>query len=80
MFLDCGRKPEYLVRTYKHAERPQARIPDLLAARQQCYQWHHHADLRSYTWPGSVSTCDTFLERGIVRASAGNNLMLTLYR
>ncbi|KAK5617637.1 hypothetical protein CRENBAI_002553 [Crenichthys baileyi] len=34
----------------------------------------------SYTWPDSVSTCDTFLERGIVRASAGNNLMLTLYR
>ncbi|KAK5623890.1 hypothetical protein CRENBAI_000175 [Crenichthys baileyi] len=24
----------------------------------------------SYTWPDSVSTCDTFLERGIVRASA----------
>ncbi|MEQ2297328.1 hypothetical protein AMECASPLE_033669, partial [Ameca splendens] len=35
---------------------------------------------KSYTWPGSVSTCDTFLERSIVRASAGNNLMLTLYR
>ncbi|KAK5612567.1 hypothetical protein CRENBAI_011563 [Crenichthys baileyi] len=35
---------------------------------------------RSYTWPDSVSTCDNFLERGIVRASAGNNLMLTLYR
>ncbi|MED6273897.1 hypothetical protein CHARACLAT_010951 [Characodon lateralis] len=35
---------------------------------------------RSYTWPDSVSTCDTFLERGIVQASAGNNLMLTLYR
>ncbi|KAK5616645.1 hypothetical protein CRENBAI_003053 [Crenichthys baileyi] len=34
----------------------------------------------SYTWPDSVSTCDTFLERGIVQASAGNNLMLTLYR
>ncbi|KAK5610521.1 hypothetical protein CRENBAI_003753 [Crenichthys baileyi] len=36
--------------------------------------------IRSYTWPDSVSTCDTFLERGIVQASAGNNLMLTLYR
>ncbi|MEQ2292099.1 hypothetical protein AMECASPLE_019609 [Ameca splendens] len=36
--------------------------------------------IRSYTWPDSVSTCDTFLERGIVRASAGNNLMLTFYR
>ncbi|KAK5601331.1 hypothetical protein CRENBAI_001077 [Crenichthys baileyi] len=35
---------------------------------------------RSYTWPDSVSTCDTFLEWGIVQASAGNNLMLTLYR
>ncbi|MED6235973.1 hypothetical protein ATANTOWER_002688 [Ataeniobius toweri] len=35
---------------------------------------------RSYTWPGSVSTCDTFLERGIIQASAGNNLMLTFYR
>ncbi|MED6248861.1 hypothetical protein ATANTOWER_006148 [Ataeniobius toweri] len=32
--------------------------------------------LDSYTWPGTVSTCDTFLERGIVQASAGNNLML----
>ncbi|KAK5622227.1 hypothetical protein CRENBAI_007585 [Crenichthys baileyi] len=35
---------------------------------------------RSYTWPDSVSTCNTFLERGILQASAGNNLMLTLYR
>ncbi|KAK5610594.1 hypothetical protein CRENBAI_002713 [Crenichthys baileyi] len=35
---------------------------------------------RSYTWPDSVSTCDTFLEKGIVQASAGNSLMLTLYR
>ncbi|MED6276900.1 hypothetical protein CHARACLAT_007594 [Characodon lateralis] len=35
---------------------------------------------QSYTWPDSVSICDTFLERGIVRACAGNNLMLTLYR
>ncbi|MEQ2291349.1 hypothetical protein AMECASPLE_012586, partial [Ameca splendens] len=34
----------------------------------------------SYTWPDSVFNCDTFLERGIVQASAGNNLMLTLYR
>ncbi|KAK5600969.1 hypothetical protein CRENBAI_006083 [Crenichthys baileyi] len=36
--------------------------------------------LRSYTWPDSVSTCNTFLERGIRQVSAGNNLMLTLYR
>ncbi|MEQ2231256.1 hypothetical protein ILYODFUR_037652 [Ilyodon furcidens] len=33
---------------------------------------------RSYNWPDSVSTCDTFLERGIVQASAGNNLILSL--
>ncbi|MEQ2293607.1 hypothetical protein AMECASPLE_035314 [Ameca splendens] len=45
MFLDCGRKPEYPVRTHActgrtfklHAERPQ----DFLAARQQCYQLRH---------------------------------------
>ncbi|MEQ2179286.1 hypothetical protein GOODEAATRI_023170 [Goodea atripinnis] len=47
MSLDCGRKPEYLVRTHVctertcklHAERPPAgsRTQDLLAARQQCY-------------------------------------------
>ncbi|MED6269182.1 hypothetical protein CHARACLAT_030549 [Characodon lateralis] len=53
MFLDCGRKPEYLVRTHActgrtcklHAERPQARsrTQDLLAARQQCYQLLHQA-------------------------------------
>ncbi|MED6272666.1 hypothetical protein CHARACLAT_032691 [Characodon lateralis] len=35
---------------------------------------------RSYTWPDSVSTCNTVLERGIIQASAGNNLMLTFYR
>ncbi|MEQ2299862.1 hypothetical protein AMECASPLE_019258 [Ameca splendens] len=29
---------------------------------------------RSYNWPDSVSTCDTFLEGGIVQASAGNKL------
>ncbi|MEQ2209166.1 hypothetical protein XENOCAPTIV_025793 [Xenoophorus captivus] len=48
MSLDCGRKPEYPVRTHActgrtcklHAERPQAgnRTQNLLAARQQCYQ------------------------------------------
>ncbi|MEQ2218203.1 hypothetical protein XENOCAPTIV_030997 [Xenoophorus captivus] len=53
MSLDCGRKPEYPVRTHActgrtcklHAERPQAgnRTQDLLAARQQCYQLHHRA-------------------------------------
>ncbi|MEQ2281065.1 hypothetical protein AMECASPLE_026577 [Ameca splendens] len=53
MSLDCGRKPEYLVRTHActgrtcklHAERPQAgnRTQDLLAARQQCYQLRHRA-------------------------------------
>ncbi|MEQ2293612.1 hypothetical protein AMECASPLE_035354 [Ameca splendens] len=55
MFLDCGRKPEYLVRTHActgrtcklHAERPQAgnQTQDLLAARQQCYQLCHCAAL-----------------------------------
>ncbi|MEQ2254154.1 hypothetical protein ILYODFUR_000746 [Ilyodon furcidens] len=35
---------------------------------------------RSYTWPDSVFSCGTFLEGGIVRASAANNLMLTFYR
>ncbi|MEQ2292352.1 hypothetical protein AMECASPLE_022347 [Ameca splendens] len=39
-----------------------------------------HHNLISYTWPGSVSTCGTFLEGGIVQASAGNNILLTLYR
>ncbi|MEQ2297242.1 hypothetical protein AMECASPLE_032787 [Ameca splendens] len=53
--LDCGRKPEYTVRTHActgrasklHAERLQdeSRTQDLLAARQQCYQLHHHAAL-----------------------------------
>ncbi|MEQ2315619.1 hypothetical protein AMECASPLE_024316 [Ameca splendens] len=48
MSLDCGRKPEYPVRTHActgrtcklHAERPLAgnQTQDLLAARQQCYQ------------------------------------------
>ncbi|MEQ2169749.1 hypothetical protein GOODEAATRI_028486 [Goodea atripinnis] len=52
MSLDCGRKPEYPVRTHActgrtcklRAERPQAgnRTQDLLAARQQCYQLRHH--------------------------------------
>ncbi|MEQ2185547.1 hypothetical protein GOODEAATRI_019354 [Goodea atripinnis] len=51
MSLDCGRKPEYLVRTNTctgrtcklHAERPLARnrTQDLLAARQQYYQLCH---------------------------------------
>ncbi|MEQ2249796.1 hypothetical protein ILYODFUR_033090 [Ilyodon furcidens] len=51
MSLDCGRKPEYPVRTHAcmgrtcklHAERPPAgnRTQDLLAARQQCYQLRH---------------------------------------
>ncbi|MEQ2301481.1 hypothetical protein AMECASPLE_036505 [Ameca splendens] len=51
MSLDCGRKPEYLVRTHActgrtcklHAEVPPAgnRTQDLLAARQQCYQLCH---------------------------------------
>ncbi|MEQ2165936.1 hypothetical protein GOODEAATRI_022263 [Goodea atripinnis] len=46
IFLDCGRKPEYLERTHictwrtckLHAERPPvgSRTQDLLAARQQC--------------------------------------------
>ncbi|MEQ2213468.1 hypothetical protein XENOCAPTIV_015497 [Xenoophorus captivus] len=53
MSLDCGRKPEYPVRTYActgrtyklHAERPLAvnRTQDILAARQQCYQLRHRA-------------------------------------
>ncbi|MEQ2295347.1 hypothetical protein AMECASPLE_013156 [Ameca splendens] len=53
MSLDCGRKPEYPVRTHTctgrtcklHAERHLARnrTQDLLAARQQCYQRRHHA-------------------------------------
>ncbi|MEQ2313103.1 hypothetical protein AMECASPLE_038188 [Ameca splendens] len=53
MSLDCGRKPEYPVRTHActgrtcklHAERPQAgnRTQDLLAARQQCYQLRYRA-------------------------------------
>ncbi|MEQ2240807.1 hypothetical protein ILYODFUR_018897 [Ilyodon furcidens] len=53
MFLDCGRKPEYLVRTHACvgrtctllAERPPAvnRTQDLLAARQECYQLCHSA-------------------------------------
>ncbi|MEQ2160052.1 hypothetical protein GOODEAATRI_029549 [Goodea atripinnis] len=53
LFLDCGRKPEYLVRTHTctgrtcklQAERPSARsrTQDLLAARQQCYQLLHRA-------------------------------------
>ncbi|MEQ2193760.1 hypothetical protein XENOCAPTIV_012704 [Xenoophorus captivus] len=48
MSLDCGRKPEYPVRTHActgrtcklHAERPPAgnRTQDFLAAMQQCYQ------------------------------------------
>ncbi|MEQ2286901.1 hypothetical protein AMECASPLE_007128 [Ameca splendens] len=58
MSLDCGRKPEYPVRTHTctgrtcklHAERPQAgnRTQDLLAASQQCYQLHHRA--ASFNW------------------------------
>ncbi|MEQ2316877.1 hypothetical protein AMECASPLE_036908 [Ameca splendens] len=53
MSLDCGRKPEYLVRTHTctrrtcklHAERPPTgnQTQNLLAARQQCYQLCHHA-------------------------------------
>ncbi|MEQ2292109.1 hypothetical protein AMECASPLE_019717 [Ameca splendens] len=53
MSLDCGRKPEYPVRTHTctgttcklHAERPLARnqTQDLLVARQQCYQLRHRA-------------------------------------
>ncbi|MEQ2237991.1 hypothetical protein ILYODFUR_028769 [Ilyodon furcidens] len=53
MSLDCGRKPEYPVRTHActgrtctlHAERPPAgnQTQDLLAARQQCYQLRHLA-------------------------------------
>ncbi|MEQ2305070.1 hypothetical protein AMECASPLE_033770 [Ameca splendens] len=51
MSLDCGRKPEYLVRTHTctgrtlDAERPLDgnRTQDLLTARQQCYQLRHHA-------------------------------------
>ncbi|KAK5606303.1 hypothetical protein CRENBAI_023695 [Crenichthys baileyi] len=35
---------------------------------------------QSYTRPDSVSTCDTFLEGGIVQAFAANNLMLSFYR
>ncbi|MEQ2301959.1 hypothetical protein AMECASPLE_001549 [Ameca splendens] len=53
MFLDCGRKPEYLVRTHActgrtcklHAERPPARGRTQVAARQQCYQLRHRAAL-----------------------------------
>ncbi|MEQ2197919.1 hypothetical protein XENOCAPTIV_005070 [Xenoophorus captivus] len=53
MFLDCGRKSEYLVRTHActgrtgklHAERPPARsrTQDLLAIRPKCYQLRHCA-------------------------------------
>ncbi|MED6262437.1 hypothetical protein ATANTOWER_019367 [Ataeniobius toweri] len=53
MYLDCGRKLEYPVRTHActgrtcklHAERPEDgnRTQDLIAARQQCYQLHHRA-------------------------------------
>ncbi|MEQ2250257.1 hypothetical protein ILYODFUR_038081 [Ilyodon furcidens] len=60
MSLDCGRKPEYLVRTHActgrtcklHAERPQAgnRTQGLLAARQQCYQLRHRAALFIYIY------------------------------
>ncbi|MEQ2314597.1 hypothetical protein AMECASPLE_013772, partial [Ameca splendens] len=52
MFLDCGRKPEYLERTHActgrtcklHTERPPtgSRTKDLLAARQHCCQLRHH--------------------------------------
>ncbi|MEQ2175368.1 hypothetical protein GOODEAATRI_017290 [Goodea atripinnis] len=53
MSLDCGRKPEYPVRTHActgrtcklHAERPPVRnrTQDLLATRRQCYQLRHCA-------------------------------------
>ncbi|MEQ2252777.1 hypothetical protein ILYODFUR_025369 [Ilyodon furcidens] len=52
MSLDCGRKPEYPVRTHactgrtcKLHARPlaESRTQDLLAARQQCYQLCHRA-------------------------------------
>ncbi|MEQ2205462.1 hypothetical protein XENOCAPTIV_030581 [Xenoophorus captivus] len=58
MSLDCGRKPEYPVRTHTctgrtcklHAERPPTgnQTQDLLAARQQCYQLRHHAALHLF--------------------------------
>ncbi|MEQ2176101.1 hypothetical protein GOODEAATRI_024612 [Goodea atripinnis] len=58
MSLDCGRKPEYPVRTHActgrtcklHAERPKAgnQTQDLLAARQQCYQLRHRAIFQKY--------------------------------
>ncbi|KAK5608215.1 hypothetical protein CRENBAI_002284 [Crenichthys baileyi] len=63
MSLDCGRKPEYPVRTHGfkgrtcklHAERPLAgnRTQDLLAARQQCYQLRHCAALLYKTMLGN---------------------------
>ncbi|MEQ2253921.1 hypothetical protein ILYODFUR_037502 [Ilyodon furcidens] len=60
MSLDCGRKPEYMVRTHTttgrtrklHAERPhpgRESNQGLLAARQQCYHLHHCAALISET-------------------------------
>ncbi|MED6290027.1 hypothetical protein CHARACLAT_008882 [Characodon lateralis] len=50
MFLDCGRKPEYLERTHActgstcklHAQTP-SRDSNLLDARQKCYQLLHRA-------------------------------------
>ncbi|MED6234395.1 hypothetical protein ATANTOWER_028582 [Ataeniobius toweri] len=61
MFLNCGRKPEYPEKTRAcmericklHAERPLARsqTQDLLGARQQCYQLHHHAASSYYHRP-----------------------------
>ncbi|MEQ2237044.1 hypothetical protein ILYODFUR_019034 [Ilyodon furcidens] len=67
MSLDCGRKPEYPVRTHAcmgrtcklHAERPLAgnRTQDLLAARQQCYQLHHRAAQFAKQWSQFVSGC-----------------------
>ncbi|MEQ2242717.1 hypothetical protein ILYODFUR_038890 [Ilyodon furcidens] len=53
MFLDCGRKLKYQVRTHayeKHANSMQkdpqrSRTQDLVSARQQCYQLRHCAAL-----------------------------------
>ncbi|MEQ2225524.1 hypothetical protein ILYODFUR_018356 [Ilyodon furcidens] len=68
MFLDCGRKPEYLVRTHActertcklYTERPSSgsRTQDLLAARPQYYQLCHHAAHLSNMLTKSSDSCD----------------------
>ncbi|MED6260590.1 hypothetical protein ATANTOWER_023713 [Ataeniobius toweri] len=53
MFLDCGRKTEYLVRTHACTERtcklqakdhpPGVEPKNFFTVKQQCYQLRHHA-------------------------------------